>query len=106
MVATSEESSPNISICLSNEQLVIVSHINSPHQFFVTNPQIVEAIDSACLSESKKAPCPGQINVDNVYLIEKNKKWYRVKVTEERVDNEFQIFFVDYGQKEMVLHNG
>lgn len=105
-VVHSEESSPNESLCSVNDQSVIVSHINTPHQFFVQNPKVIDTIDAHCLSESKKAPHPDPVNVDHLYLAEKNSKWFRVKVTKANNIDWLEVLFVDYGQTETFLNSG
>lgn len=94
----SNENAAKKSPVACQEQLVIVSHIKSPYNFFVQLPGVGESMEIICLNEATKAPRPSEVMVGSLYLVEELTKWYRAKVTANNGDDEFAVLFIDYGR--------
>lgn len=86
---------------------VHVTHIVSPHRFYVHHKQFSEMKDSIqglCAKESLHASKLESISLNTTYLIHvpQENGWYRGMVRKDLGNDLFEVFYVDYGNQEDV----
>lgn len=106
-----ERSDPKNSRTKIDHVSVNVTHIVSPHQFYVHRKHFSEmkkSIHESCTTESLFAPKMESISLNTVYLIHVPNEnpnencWYRGVVRNDLGNDLFQVFYVDFGNLENV----
>lgn len=102
---TKKPCTDNINCSGDDDQLVLVTHVNTPHQFYVELNDFSKVADSflaLCTKESQYAAKPSVVALDTLYLVKQRKWWHRAMVVANQSDYVYTVFFVDNGQSEEV----
>lgn len=87
---------------------VVVTHIKNPTHFYVNRGAFVskrEAIQKRCQEEALTAIKPIEIKLNKIYLVYSSQQiWQRAKTIAKEKEN-YRVFFIDYGNEELVLNN-
>lgn len=86
---------------------VHVTHIVSPHRFYVHRKQFSEmkkSLTESCMRESLHASKLESISLNTIYLIHvpQENGWYRGMARKDLGNDLFEVFYVDYGNEEEV----
>ncbi|XP_073813354.1 tudor domain-containing protein qin isoform X2 [Musca autumnalis] len=94
----------NASCSVTNENLVRVSHVNSPEHFYIQRVSDVEKIrelSQAYVDMGQAANIPKNITVGYYYMFyhSADKQWYRSKLKNILSKDEYNVFLVDLGME-------
>lgn len=85
---------------------VVVSHFMSPSEFYVYRKgnaaDLNDLTSQFTIYVTVRENVPTNIEIGNIYLVKykMDNNWYRARVTAAVDDEQFEVFYIDYGNKE------
>lgn len=86
---------------------VVISHLTSPSEFYVHRKgcalELMNFASQFKTYVSVREDVPGAVEIENIYLVKykMDDNWYRARVTAAVDSEQFEVFYIDYGNKEV-----
>lgn len=86
---------------------VIICHLTSPSEFYVHRKgcalELINFTSQFKTYVSVREDVPGAVEIGNIYLVKykMDNNWYRARVTAAVDSEQFEVFYIDYGNKEV-----